>query len=94
MLGISELAVILLVIVAVLAVKRLPDLARSSGKAARILKSEAKAMKEESRQGVDGQDRPGQAVYYATEPLPEQQPRPADGQQSRPDPQNPGSRPA
>ncbi|MBC7267268.1 MAG: twin-arginine translocase TatA/TatE family subunit, partial [Streptomyces sp.] len=43
----SELAVILIVVIAVLAAKRLPDLARSAGKSARILKSEARAMKDE-----------------------------------------------
>lgn len=46
MFGLSELAVILLVVAAVLAVKRLPDLARSAGKSARILKAESRAMKE------------------------------------------------
>lgn len=47
MFGMSELAVILIVVIAVLAAKKLPDLARSAGKSARILKAEAKAMKEE-----------------------------------------------
>ncbi|MYT36951.1 Sec-independent protein translocase TatA [Streptomyces sp. SID8356] len=47
MFGIGELTILLLVIVAVLAVKRLPDLVRSAGKAARILKSEKQALKEE-----------------------------------------------
>lgn len=37
MFGIGELTILLLVIVAALAVKRLPDLMRSAGKAARIL---------------------------------------------------------
>ncbi|MEU0158333.1 twin-arginine translocase TatA/TatE family subunit [Streptomyces sp. NPDC006261] len=45
MFGIGELTLLLLVIVAVLAVKRLPDLVRSAGKAARILKSEKQALK-------------------------------------------------
>ncbi|MBT2376997.1 Sec-independent protein translocase TatA [Streptomyces sp. CB00316] len=47
MFGIGELTILLLVIVAVLAVKRLPDLVRSAGKAARILKSEKQALKDE-----------------------------------------------
>ncbi|BFP57122.1 twin-arginine translocase TatA/TatE family subunit [Streptomyces griseus] len=47
MFGIGELTILLLVIVAVLAVKRLPDLTRSAGKAARILKSEKQALKED-----------------------------------------------
>ncbi|MGW0928024.1 twin-arginine translocase TatA/TatE family subunit [Streptomyces sp. NPDC002644] len=46
MFGLSELAVVLLVVAAVLAVKRLPDLARSAGKSARILKAESRAMKD------------------------------------------------
>ncbi|MGV9995066.1 twin-arginine translocase TatA/TatE family subunit [Streptomyces sp. NPDC003374] len=47
MFGLSELAVILIVVIAVLAAKRLPDLARSAGKSARILKAEARAVKDE-----------------------------------------------
>ncbi|MBC9727759.1 twin-arginine translocase TatA/TatE family subunit [Streptomyces sp. TRM68367] len=47
MFGLSELAVILIVVIAVLCAKRLPDLARSAGKSARILKAEARATKEE-----------------------------------------------
>ncbi|WP_374194005.1 twin-arginine translocase TatA/TatE family subunit [Streptomyces sp. MBT97] len=43
----SELALILLVVVVVLGIKKLPELTRSAGKAARIFKSEAKALKEQ-----------------------------------------------
>ncbi|MBG0850532.1 twin-arginine translocase TatA/TatE family subunit [Streptomyces spinoverrucosus] len=46
MFGLSELAVVLIVVIAVLAAKKLPELARSAGKSARILKAEAGAMKE------------------------------------------------
>ncbi|MEV7089360.1 twin-arginine translocase TatA/TatE family subunit [Streptomyces sp. NPDC093085] len=49
MFGVSELAVILIVIILVVGVKKLPELARSAGKSARILKSEAKALKEEGK---------------------------------------------
>lgn len=45
MFGLSELAVILIVVIAVLAAKKLPELARSAGKSARILKAEARALK-------------------------------------------------
>ncbi|MFF8616161.1 Sec-independent protein translocase subunit TatA [Streptomyces sp. NPDC015350] len=45
MLGISELAILLIVVTLVFGAKKLPELARSMGKSARILKSEAKAMK-------------------------------------------------
>ncbi|MEU6374971.1 twin-arginine translocase TatA/TatE family subunit [Streptomyces sp. NPDC046909] len=47
MFGMSELAVILLVVIAVLAAKKLPGLARSAGKSARILKAEARAAQDE-----------------------------------------------
>lgn len=47
MFGLSELALILIVIVVLLGAKKLPELARSAGKAARILKSETKALKKE-----------------------------------------------
>jgi sec-independent protein translocase protein TatA len=47
MFGLSEVAVILIVVIAVLAAKKLPDLARSAGKSARILKAEARAMKDD-----------------------------------------------
>ncbi|KUL44065.1 Sec-independent protein translocase subunit TatA [Streptomyces regalis] len=47
MFGLSELAILLIVVIVILGAKRLPDLARSAGKSARILKAEAKAMKEE-----------------------------------------------
>ncbi|MFC4032206.1 Sec-independent protein translocase subunit TatA [Streptomyces polygonati] len=40
-----EIVLILLVIVVLFGAKKLPDIARSLGKSARILKSEAKAMK-------------------------------------------------
>ncbi|MFF0474932.1 twin-arginine translocase TatA/TatE family subunit [Streptomyces sp. NPDC004284] len=45
MFGISEIAIVLIVLILVLGAKKLPELARSAGKSARILKSEAKAMK-------------------------------------------------
>ncbi|WP_329556578.1 twin-arginine translocase TatA/TatE family subunit [Streptomyces sp. NBC_00696] len=47
MFGLSELAVILLVVVVVLGVKKLPELTRSAGKATRIFKSEARALSED-----------------------------------------------
>ncbi|PWI11548.1 hypothetical protein DIZ27_05850 [Streptomyces sp. NWU339] len=50
MFGLSELAIILIVVIAVLGAKKLPELARSAGKSARILKAEARAAKEEERE--------------------------------------------
>ncbi|MFF4427376.1 Sec-independent protein translocase subunit TatA [Streptomyces sp. NPDC001549] len=45
MFGISEIAIILTLVILVFGAKKLPELARSMGKSARILKSEARAMK-------------------------------------------------
>ncbi|MGW0875624.1 twin-arginine translocase TatA/TatE family subunit [Streptomyces sp. NPDC002740] len=49
MFGLSELVIILVVVIAVLAARKLPELARSAGKSARILKVEARAAKEEEQ---------------------------------------------
>ncbi|MFD9242101.1 twin-arginine translocase TatA/TatE family subunit [Streptomyces sp. NPDC059556] len=76
MFGISEIAILLIVVILLLGAKRLPDLARSAGKAARILKSESRAMK------ADGGP-PPQATYQATESRPIQEP--AAGHDSRRD---------
>ncbi|MFE9451309.1 Sec-independent protein translocase subunit TatA [Streptomyces sp. NPDC006739] len=46
-LGAPEIILILIVVFLLFGAKKLPDMARSLGKSARILKSEAKAMKEE-----------------------------------------------
>ncbi|MEV0634005.1 twin-arginine translocase TatA/TatE family subunit [Streptomyces sp. NPDC050619] len=43
MFGLSELAILLIIVIAVLAAKKLPELARSAGKSTRILKAEAEA---------------------------------------------------
>ncbi|WP_329458671.1 Sec-independent protein translocase subunit TatA [Streptomyces sp. NBC_01497] len=47
-LGAPEIILILVVIVLLFGAKKLPDMARSLGKSARILKSEAKAMKSDT----------------------------------------------
>ncbi|MDT3725195.1 Sec-independent protein translocase subunit TatA [Streptomyces sp. DSM 41972] len=48
-LGPTEIILILVVIILLFGAKKLPDMARSLGKSARILKSEAKAMKEDNK---------------------------------------------
>ncbi|MFJ2746115.1 Sec-independent protein translocase subunit TatA [Streptomyces sp. NPDC087440] len=48
--GAPELIIIALLILLLFGAKKLPDMARSLGKSARILKSEAKAMKSEGGQ--------------------------------------------
>ncbi|MFE0981765.1 twin-arginine translocase TatA/TatE family subunit [Streptomyces rochei] len=66
MFGLSELAIILIVVIAVLAAKKLPELTRSAGKSARILKAEARAMKDEERTPAEERGAPrviqGEAV--------------------------------
>ncbi|MFF7890053.1 twin-arginine translocase TatA/TatE family subunit [Streptomyces sp. NPDC007896] len=65
MFGLSELAVILVVVIMVLGIKKLPELTRSAGKAARIFKSEAKVLKEQDSPGAaSGSERvvPGTVV--------------------------------
>ncbi|WP_460071198.1 twin-arginine translocase TatA/TatE family subunit [Streptomyces sp. YKOK-I1] len=47
MFGMSELALILVVVIVILAIRKLPELTRSAGKAARILKSESRALKDQ-----------------------------------------------
>ncbi|MFE7860144.1 twin-arginine translocase TatA/TatE family subunit [Streptomyces sp. NPDC057403] len=60
MFGLSELGVILLVVVVVLGIKKLPELTRSAGKAARIFKSEAKALKGQDERGATSD--PGRVI--------------------------------
>ncbi|MEU5719359.1 twin-arginine translocase TatA/TatE family subunit [Streptomyces sp. NPDC020403] len=45
MLGMSEVAIILIVVILLIGAKKLPELARSAGKSARILKAEVRALK-------------------------------------------------
>ncbi|MFI9602408.1 Sec-independent protein translocase subunit TatA [Streptomyces sp. NPDC052043] len=53
-----HLVLLVLVIVLVFGSKKLPDMARSLGKSARILKSEAKAMKDEKSTASAGSATP------------------------------------
>jgi sec-independent protein translocase protein TatA len=68
-LGAPEIILILVVIVLLFGAKKLPDMARSLGKSARILKSEAKAMKEEGNTpapaGPPNTDEPVQRTIQA-----------------------------
>ncbi|MDX3094727.1 twin-arginine translocase TatA/TatE family subunit [Streptomyces sp. ME01-24h] len=52
MFGLSELALLLVVVVILIGIRKLPDLVRSAGKATRILKSEAAAMKADDTPGT------------------------------------------
>lgn len=74
-----HLLILVVVILLVFGSKKLPDMARSLGKSARILKSEAKAMKEEGKQSSTAEP--------AEEPAPAQrtiQAAPGDVTSSRP----------
>ncbi|MEU4084423.1 Sec-independent protein translocase subunit TatA [Streptomyces aureus] len=75
-----HLLILVVVIVLVFGSKKLPDMARSLGKSARILKSEAKAMKDDGKQADTG-------AQPAEEPAPAQrtiQASPGDVTSSRP----------
>ena len=73
MFGLSELAVVLVVVIIVLAVKKGPDLVRSAGRSARVLKAEEKAAGDAPAPRVI----PGETVAparSATEPTAERDP--------------------
>ncbi|MFE5189019.1 Sec-independent protein translocase subunit TatA [Streptomyces sp. NPDC056628] len=82
-LGPTEIILILVVIILLFGAKKLPDMARSLGKSARILKSEAKAMKDDDKSAApadppnttDDQQPPAQRVIQAS---------PGDVKSSRP----------
>ncbi|MEU8620552.1 Sec-independent protein translocase subunit TatA [Streptomyces sp. NPDC048623] len=63
MFGISEIAILLIVVIVLLGAKKLPDLARSAGKSARILKSEARAIKDDEKDA-------GPVATYQVKPEP------------------------
>ena len=56
-----EIVLILVVILLLFGAKKLPDMARSLGKSARILKSEAKQMKKEGGGGSGEESEPAQS---------------------------------
>ncbi|GGR23262.1 twin-arginine translocase TatA/TatE family subunit [Streptomyces roseolus] len=61
MFGLSEIAILLVVVALVVGAKKLPELARNAGKAARILKAEAREMK------ADGTRQEPTATYTVKE---------------------------
>ncbi|MEU2715288.1 Sec-independent protein translocase subunit TatA [Streptomyces sp. NPDC007205] len=81
-----HLVLLIVVILLVFGSKKLPDMARSLGKSARILKSEAKAMKDDGKQS-DGTAQAAGTAQSAEEPAPAQrtiQAAPGDVASSRP----------
>lgn len=81
-----EIILIIAVIVLLFGAKKLPDMARSLGKSARILKSEAKAMKKEGEtDGGAAKGTTSEASADATPPAPRTiQAAPGDVTSSRP----------
>ncbi|MET3943713.1 Sec-independent protein translocase subunit TatA [Corynebacterium mucifaciens] len=83
--GWTELIVILFLVLLLFGANKLPDLARSMGRSARIFKSEVKEMREEDEAGTATQQRqiesaPAQETRSATQEAdfwdrPENQPR-------------------
>ncbi|MBO1335694.1 twin-arginine translocase TatA/TatE family subunit [Streptomyces sp. VRA16 Mangrove soil] len=69
MFGLSEIAVVLIVIAVVVGIKKLPELTRSAGKSARILKAEAKALKEDGT-GTPPRVIPGETTTRDEHPKP------------------------
>ncbi|MCQ4214628.1 twin-arginine translocase TatA/TatE family subunit [Streptomyces longispororuber] len=76
MFGISEIGIILIVIVLIVGAKKLPELARNAGKSARILKAEARALR--NKEAVDADAPPPRVVPGETIPPrdPDQGPHP------------------
>jgi sec-independent protein translocase protein TatA len=87
MFGLSEIAIILVVVILVLAAKKLPDLARSAGKSARILKAEAAAAQDEPAGQTAPRVIPGETVGPQHGTAPTDTARPS----AAPDPTQPDS---
>ncbi|MGW0737180.1 Sec-independent protein translocase subunit TatA [Streptomyces sp. NPDC002851] len=89
MLGISELAILLIVVILILGAKKLPELARSAGKSARILKAEAKAMKKDRTADDESHNSPPQVIEGRVMPPQDTDNRPDDHRNPGNDRQHP-----
>ena len=87
-LGTSEILIILLVVLLLFGSTKLPQLARSLGKSARILKAETKGLRDDDDEPQPAQ--PAQQTQAQAQPGPVQQNYPAQPQQ----PQQPRQLPA
>ncbi|MGW0538227.1 Sec-independent protein translocase subunit TatA [Streptomyces sp. NPDC003032] len=90
MFGLSEIAIILIVVILVLGAKKLPELARSAGKSARILKAEAKAMQKEDQATAEAQQTPPQ-VFEGQVLLPDSSTSPPTSADASHSPGRPGT---
>jgi sec-independent protein translocase protein TatA len=79
-----EIVLIVLVILLLFGAKKLPDMARSLGKSARILKSEAKAMKKDGGEGGGDGDKDAKADAPQSNAPKTIQAAPGDVSSSRP----------
>ncbi|MCB5910089.1 Sec-independent protein translocase subunit TatA [Streptomyces pinistramenti] len=80
--GWPEIILILVVVILLFGAKKLPDMARSLGKSARILKSEAKAMKAE---GAKKDEAPADPPHDDTQAAPRTiKAAPGDASSARP----------
>ncbi|MEU4653399.1 twin-arginine translocase TatA/TatE family subunit [Streptomyces sp. NPDC023723] len=66
MFGLSELAIVLIVIAVVVGVRKLPELTRSAGRSARVLKAEARAHGESEEPSAPPRIIQGEAVRKET----------------------------
>jgi sec-independent protein translocase protein TatA len=64
MFGISEIAIVLIIAILILGVRRLPALALSLGTSTRILKREAKAMKNDTSTAAAPPTIPGEVTRH------------------------------
>ncbi|MFD7895192.1 Sec-independent protein translocase subunit TatA [Streptomyces sp. NPDC059568] len=80
-----EIVLIIVVILLLFGAKKLPDMARSLGKSARILKSEAKAMKKDDDTAAPAADQPADTTAQQQAAAPRTiQASPGDVTSSRP----------
>ncbi|MGI8813957.1 MAG: Sec-independent protein translocase subunit TatA [Pseudonocardia sp.] len=73
----SEWLILLLVVVILFGAKKLPEMARSLGQSARVLKSEMKGMQDDDEARAKTTGQPAALPPAAAAPLP--QPQPAEG---------------
>ena len=79
--GAPEIILIILVVVLLFGAKKLPELARGSGRALRIFKSETKGLMDDDKTDPHGRQLPAGTNDPATQPQTQPQPRTVSEQQ-------------